>query len=136
MGTKKYYGSYFLLQISVGIFFLLLGLQGIMHYNSDISGLGRALAKTFGGNGNYISITIAILELISGVIILGGLLVPMKNSTLMIASLAVFVFWALRIAYFFFINNFVEPDLLLWLQKLSLDCVVLMSVWIINRKYS
>lgn len=136
MAVKKYQGSYFLLQISVGIFFLLLGLQGVMHYNSDISGLGRVLAKTFGGKVDYISITISILELISGVIILVGLFVPMKNSTLMIASLAVFVFWALRIAYFFFINNFMEPDLVIWLQKLSLDCVVLMSVWIINRKYS
>ncbi len=136
MSAKKYQGSYFLLQIAVGIFFLLLGLQGIMHYNSDISGLGRALAKTFGGKVNYISITIAVLELISGVIILGGLFVPMKNSTLMIASLAVFIFWAVRIAYFFFVNNFTEPDLLTWLQRLSLDCVVLMSVWIIQRKYS
>ncbi len=136
MSAKKYQGSYFLLQIAVGIFFLLLGLQGIMHYNSDISGLGRALAKTFGGKVNYISITIAVLELISGVIILGGLFVPMKNSTLMIASLAVFIFWAVRIAYSFFVNNFTEPDLLTWLQSLSLDCVVLMSVWIIQRKYS
>ncbi len=76
MSSRKYQGSYFLLQIAVGVFFLLLGLQGIMHYNSDISGLGRALAKTFGGKINYISITIAVLELVSGVIILGGLLYP------------------------------------------------------------
>ncbi len=135
MSTKRYQGSYFLLQIAVGLFFLLLGLQGIMHYNSDISGAGRAIAKVLGGKASYISITIAVLELISGVIILGGLFVPMKNSTLMIASLVVFVFWAVRIAYLFFVNNFTEPDLLIWLQKLSLDCVVLMSVWIIHRKY-
>lgn len=136
MTAKKYQGSYFLLQIAVGMFFLLLGLQGIIHYNSDISGFGRALAKTFGGKVDYITIAISILELISGIIILGGLFIPIKNSTLMIASLAVFVFWALKIIYFSFINNFLDPDILIWLQHLSLDFVILMSVWIINRKYS
>ncbi len=136
MAAKKYKGSYFLLQIAVGLFFLLLGLQGVIHYNSDLSGFGRGLAKAFGGRVNYLNIAIAVLEMISGIIILGGLFVPMKNSTLMIASLFVFVFWALRIVYFFFFNNFLEPDLIVWLQRLSLDCVVLMSVWIINRKYS
>ncbi len=136
MGTKKYHGSYFLLQIAVGVFFLFLGLRGVMHYNSDVSGLGRALARTFGGKTLYIAVTIAVLELLSGIVILGGLFVPMKNSTLMIASFAVFVFWAVNIVYFFFINNFAEPDLFLWIQRLALDCVVLMSIWIINRKYS
>ncbi len=136
MAVKKYQGSYFILQIALGIFFILLGYQGVIHYNSDLSGIGRALAKTFGGKVDYISITIAILEIISGVIILVGLLVPMKNSTLMIASLAVFIFWAVRIVYFFFINNFAQPVFFVWLQKLSLDSIVLMSVWVINRKYS
>jgi len=136
MALKRYNGSNFLLQAAVGLFFLLLGLQGIMHYNSDIGGLGRAFAKAFGGRGSYINIAIFVMELVSGIIMLGGLFVPMKNSTLMTASLAVFVFWALKIVYFFFVNNFLQPDLLVWLQRLSLDCVVLMSVWIINRKYS
>lgn len=136
MSVKKYQGSYFLLQIAVGLFFLLLGLQGVIHYNSDLSGFGRAFAKAVGGKVNYLNVAIAVLEMISGIIILGGLFVPMKNSTLMIASLFVFVFWALKIVYFFFFNNFLEPDLIVWLQRLSLDCVVLMSLWIINRKYS
>lgn len=136
MAAKKYQGSYFLLQIAVGVFFLLLGLQGIIHYNSDLSGFGRAFTKAFGGKVDYVNIAVSILAMLSGIIILGGLFVPMKNSTLMIASLAVFVFWALKILYFFFFNNFLEPDLIVWLQRLSLDCVVLMSVWIINRKYS
>ena len=136
MAVKKYQGSYFLLQIAVGIFFLLLGLQGIIHYNSDLSGFGRAFTKAFGGKVDYVNIAISILAMLSGIIILGGLFVPMKNSTLMIASFAVFIFWALKILYFFFFNNFLEPDFIVWLQRLALDCVVLMSVWIINRKYS
>jgi hypothetical protein len=42
----------------------------------------------------------------------------------------------LKIAYFYIANNLMEPDLLTWLQNISLEFVVLMSVWIINRKYS
>ena len=134
-GTRKY-GSFFLLQIAVGLFFLLMGLKGIINYDSAGSQMSRFFNDILGSDNNLINIIISISALISGVIILGGLLVPLKNSTLMIATLIVFIFWALKIVYFYIANNLLEPDLITWLQRLSLDCVVLMSVWIINRKYS
>ena len=97
---------------------------------------GTLVNDLFDSNTNIINIGISIGALISGIIILGGLLIPLKNSTLMIATLVVFIFWALKIAYFYVANNLLEPDVITWLQNLSLDCVILMSVWIINRKYS
>ncbi|MCK5673066.1 MAG: hypothetical protein KAH95_06805 [Spirochaetales bacterium] len=134
-GTRKY-GSFFLLQIAVGLFFLLMGLKGIINYDSVGSQMSRVFNDILGSNNNLINIVISISALISGVIILGGLLVPLKNSTLMIATLIVFIFWALKIAYFYVVNNLMEPDMITWLHNLSLDFVILMSVWIINRKYS
>ena len=134
-GTRKY-GSFFLLQVAVGLFFLLMGLQGLINYDSNINQAARFVNDLFGSNTNIINISISIGALISGIIILGGLFIPLKNSTLMIATLVVFIFWALKIAYFYVANNLLEPDLITWLHNLSLDCVILMSVWIINRKYS
>ncbi|MCF6334808.1 MAG: hypothetical protein L3J12_03610 [Spirochaetales bacterium] len=104
--------------------------------NSNINQASRFINDLFGNNNNVINIVVSVGALISGIIILGGLFIPMKNSTLMIATLIVFIFWALKIAYFYVANNFLEPNLIVWLQRLSLDCVVLMSIWIINRKYS
>lgn len=134
-GTRKY-GSFFLLQVAVGLFFLLMGLQGLINYDSNINQAARFVNDLFGSNTNIINISISIGALISGIIILGGLFIPLKNSTLMIATLVIFIFWALKIAYFYVANNLLEPDLITWLHNLSLDCVILMSVWIINRKYS
>ena len=134
-GTRKY-GSFFLLQIAVGLFFLLMGLQGLINYDSYGSQATRFVNDLFGNNNNVINIIVSIGAFVSGIIILGGLFIPLKNSTLMIATLVVFIFWALKIAYFYVANNLLEPDVITWLQNLSLDCVILMSVWIINRKYS
>ncbi|MCK5673093.1 MAG: hypothetical protein KAH95_06940 [Spirochaetales bacterium] len=136
MASTRKAGSFFLLQIAVGLFFLLMGLQGIINYDSYGSQATRFVNDVFGNNNNIINIIVSIGALISGVIILGGLFIPLKNSTLMIATLIVFIFWALKIAYFYFVNNLMEPNLITWLQNLSLQFVVLMSVWIINRKYS
>ncbi|MDA3940170.1 MAG: hypothetical protein PF693_12840 [Spirochaetia bacterium] len=134
MASNRKAGSFFLLQVAVGLFFLLMGLQGIINYDSYGSQATRFVNDLFGNN--IINIIVSIGALVSGVIILGGLFIPLKNSTLMIATLVVFIFWALKIAYFYIANNLMEPDLLTWLQNISLEFVVLMSVWIINRKYS
>jgi len=136
MSRSRKAGSFFLLQIAVGLFFLLMGLQVIIHYDNYGSQATRLVNNLFGNNNNIINIIVSIGALVSGIIILGGLFIPLKNSTLMVATLIVFIFWAVKIAYFYFANNLMEPDVISWLQKLSLDFVVLMSVWIINRKYS
>lgn len=136
MASTRRTGSFFLLQIAVGLFFLLMGLQGIINFDSYGSQVTRFVNDLFGNNSNLINIIVSIGALVSGLIILGGLFIPFKNSTLMIATLFVFIFWILKIVYFYIAHNLMEPDLITWLYKLSLDIVVLMSVWIINRKYS
>ncbi len=113
-----------------------MGLQGIINYDSYGSQATRFVNNLVGNNSNLINIIVSIGALVSGIIILGGLFIPLKNSTLMIATLLVFIFWAAKIAYFYVANNLMEPNLLTWLQNLSLQFVILMSVWIINRKYS
>ena len=113
-----------------------MGLQGILNYDSPGNQMTRFFNDFLGNNSTIINLAVSILALISGLILLGGIFIPFKNSTLMIATLIVFIFWALKIAYFYFVNNFTEPGLIPWLQNLSVDCVILMSVWTINRKYA
>ena len=136
MASTRRTGSFFLLQIAVGLFFLMMGLQGIVNYDTYGSQATRLVNNLFGNNNNIINIIVSVGALVSGIIILGGLFIPLKNSTLMVATLIVFIFWIVKIAYFYFANNLMKPDLISWLQNLSLQFVILMSVWIINRKYS
>ncbi len=74
-GTRKY-GSFFLLQVAVGLFFLLMGLQGLINYDSNINQAARFVNDLFGINTNIINISISIGDLISGIIILGVLFIP------------------------------------------------------------
>ncbi len=136
MVKRDFPSSLIFLQVAVAAFFILLGLVGIAYYNSDISRFGRAVIRVFGGRNDILSVLISILCLVSGAILLLGLFMSMKTRLLYASALGVFIFWAVRIFYMFFLNNIFEPDFLVWLQQLSLDLVILSAVWLISRRYA
>jgi hypothetical protein len=124
----------FFLQLSVAAYFLLYGLVGIAYYDSGISSAwNRAL---FGGRYDALSLVIAILTLIAGVILLIGLFLKLEPNLLYAAGLGIFIFWAVRILYVFLVRNLLLPNFLVWLEQLALDLVVLAAVWLVTRKYS
>ncbi len=124
----------FFLQLSVAAYFLLYGLVGIAYYDSGISSAwNRAL---FGGRYDALSLVIAILTLIAGVILLIGLFLKLEPNLLYTAGLGIFIFWAVRILYVFLVRNLLVPNFLVWLEQLALDLVVLAAVWLVTRRYS
>lgn len=126
----------FFLQLAVSLFLIVTGLLGIMSYNSTISGVTRALGRAFGGSGDVMNIIVSVAELVSGAILLVGLFLIVRNRTLFYATLVVFVLWAVRVVYYYMLNGFLQPDLLVWLQSVSPDLIVLSSLWVIFRRYA
>ena len=126
----------FFLQLAVSLFLIVSGLLGIMSYNSTISGVTRALGRAFGGSGELLNIIVSVAELVSGAILLVGLFMIVRNRTLFYATMVVFVLWAVRVVYYYMLNGFLQPDLLVWLQRVSPDLIVLASLWVIFRRYA
>ncbi|MCK5674925.1 MAG: hypothetical protein KAH95_16210 [Spirochaetales bacterium] len=123
-----------LIQIAVGLFFITLGILEIAAYNSGASELTRSVSRAFGGKSDIMSIIFAILELVSGLIILGSIFVTVQQKLVFIASFAIGIFWLIKIIMAYFMSNFMEPDFLVWLNRLAIDLLVLASVWMINRQ--
>jgi hypothetical protein len=127
----------FFLQIAVAAYFILYGIVGIAYYNSGVSSVyGRALIRVFGGRFDALSLIIAILTLIAGLILLAGLFLRVKQNILYAAGLGIFIFWAVRILYIFLGWDILQTYFLIWLEQLALDLVVLASVWLVTQKYS
>lgn len=121
-----------LLQLIIGLFFIVIGLQGINAYNSTAGEVGRFFAKAFGGKEHVTDIIVAILELIAGIIIVGALFIRGKTALLNIAFIAVMVFWAIQILYVYFLRGAVfEPAFLAWSGDFLQDAVIFMAIWIV-----
>jgi hypothetical protein len=125
-----------ILQIVIAVFLVTLGLIGIIHYNSDMAQIGRGLNKLFGRANNPFNLVVAIVELAAGAIVFAGLFFSVRSRLLFTATLVIAVLWIVHIVLSFFAGNFAEPDLLVWLNRLSADLIVLLALFLINRKYA
>ncbi len=126
----------FVIQIVVAVFLITLGLAGITQYNSDLARLGRGINRVFGRSGDSLGMVEAIVELVAGVIVLAGLFWGVKARLLFIATMVIAILWAIRLLIAFFGQGIFEPDFITWLNRLAADLVILLSLWLINRKYA
>ncbi len=125
-----------ILQIVVAVFLVTLGLIAIIHYNADLARFGRGMNKLFGRANDPLNLVVAIVEVVAGVIVFAGVFFAVQSRLLYGATLVIAVLWIIQIILSFFASNFAEPDLIVWLNRLAADLVVLLSLWVINRKYA
>jgi uncharacterized membrane protein YphA (DoxX/SURF4 family) len=123
-------------QIVVAIFLITLGWVGVADWNSNLNQLGRGLTRAFGGTANPFSLVVAIVELAAGAIVLIGVFVSGQTGLFYAATLVISILWALLIVINFFVQDAFAPDFVVWLNRLSLDLVVLLALWLVNRKYA
>ncbi len=121
----------YFLQGSTAAALFLLGLVGIVNYNSDLARFGRAVTQFFGGHNDVLGLVISILTLIAGVLLALDLFFRVSASG--VIGLVVFIFWALRIIYVYFTRDIGQPDFLVWLWTLSPDVVILAAIWMAYR---
>ncbi|MGL1890354.1 MAG: hypothetical protein OCD02_01955 [Spirochaetaceae bacterium] len=123
---KKNLSSSFLIQIAIGLYFTLSGLLGLMGYNSGTNQLIKDVNNFLGRSNNYLPLIISICFLVSGLALLAGVLLSFKKP---VVFLVIFILWIVYIVMNYFMNNFLEPDLLPWLRDLSLQVIILAGLW-------
>jgi uncharacterized membrane protein YphA (DoxX/SURF4 family) len=126
----------FVLQIVVAAYLITLGLLGIIHWDSGAAQFARGLNRAFGGSNNPYNLIVAILELVAGAIVLAGLFVSLRSSLLAAVTLVIAVMWVVQIVIAFFARGIFEPEFLVWANRLAADLIVLLALWLINRKYA
>ena len=124
------------IQIVVAIFLFTLGLIGIINWNSGASEFGRGLNRLFGRANDPFNIIVAIVELAAGVIVCAGLFVTVRSRLLYWLTMVIAILWVVEIIIGFFAQNAFEPDFIIWLNRLSADVIILLALWLINRKYA
>jgi hypothetical protein len=125
-----------ILQIVVAVFLVTLGLIAIIHFNSDLARFGRGMNRLFGRGNDPLNLVVAIIEVVAGVIVFAGVFFAVQSKLLYAATLVIAILWIIQIILSFFASNFAEPDFIIWLNRLAADLVVLLSLWLINRKYA
>jgi hypothetical protein len=130
------FDALFVLQIVVAVFLFTLGLMAVIRYDSGLARLGRDLNRALGGTNDPFNIIVAVVEMVAGVLILAALFVPVKTRWLYWTTLVVAVVWAVRIVLFLFVQDIFEPTFVAWLNRLAADLVLLLALWMINRKYA
>jgi uncharacterized membrane protein YphA (DoxX/SURF4 family) len=124
------------LQIVVAAFLITLGLMAMIHYNSDPARLGRGMNRLFGRSSDPLNLVVAIVEIVAGVIVFAGVFFAVQSRLLYGATLVIAILWIIQIILSFFASNFAEPDLIIWINRLAADLIVLLALWLINRKYA
>ena len=134
--TAWHVDTLFVLQIVVAVFLITLGLIGIIRYDSDVSRLGRDLNRVFGRANDPFNIIVAVVEMVAGVLLAAALFVPVRIRWLYWTTLVIAIVWAVRIVLFLFVDRIFEPTFLVWLNRLASDLILLLALWLINRKYA
>ena len=125
-----------ILQIVVAAFLITLGLIALIHYDSDPARLGRGMNRLFGRANDPLNLAVAIVEIVAGVIVFAGVFFAVQSRLLYGATLVIAILWVIQIILSFFASNFAEPDLVVWINRLAADLIVLLALWLINRKYA
>jgi hypothetical protein len=69
-------------------------------------------------------------------LVAAALFLPFDRRLLSLMTLIAFVVWAIRIIMVYFVDDIFEPDFVVWVAPLSIDLVVLLSLWLVNRRYA
>ncbi len=123
--------SIFFLQLCLGLFFLMLGLMGMDSYNSRLSEFARFL-----GRDDAMRKLMAVVELVMGAVLVVGLFLPVPAGIAKVFAIALFALWAIYMLLNFVLNDsFMEPSTIVWLYNVSWNGVILVSLWVVGRKY-
>lgn len=139
--------SIFFLQLAIALFFLILGVQGIVNNMSQNSGFAREVASFLNAENPAVQKTeliMGIISLVAGLLLLLGLFRFGDSRLVVISSVLIFLFWMTRLIMVRFMTELVVrngnitfyPDFSTWLLAVSTDVIILCSIWTIARRSS
>ena len=134
--TNMKMGLSTIILLVIGAFMILVGIKGIVDYNSSLNELKRAMGSLFGGgNKDTITLVIAVIDIIAGSILILGLFLSSQISLLNTGTMGVIFYWAARIVYNSFITgiNFgkqveFQPNFMTWLLLLLTSVIILLAL--------
>jgi hypothetical protein len=129
------FGSLAIMQIVVAVYLITLGITGISAYSSQGSEFARSVARMFGGGQGSLGLIVAILELVAGAMVFLSLLAFAGNSVRYAACLISAILWIIWILYSLVFHDAFQPSVVAWLNRLSLDLIVGMALWVIAVQY-
>lgn len=139
MGYTKASGQLFWLQLFVGVFFLFLGILGILPNLEE-----GFFSITQGGSLQFVEVLIGVVEVAIGVILFLGLFQFLTVSLLTQTTFWAFVLWAVRLALsqvvfklglLAGVIDLNRMTLNWWLETL-LMLVLLANLWTLHRRYA
>ncbi len=137
MGVIKGGYAIKLLRISLGFFFIFLGIAGV---SPDIGeGAFFQLSKSY----NSLEVLFGVIEIICGVLLIMGLFLSFNYRAIYFGSLIVFIFWVARIVLTRFIwgfNFIIKGNLnftlfFVWLLYFSCELAIAAGIWVIMQRY-
>ena len=130
--TKNFYPfSTKLLSLALGLFLVIVGVQGLAQGNALSRSL-QSIATFLGGSQEpaFLSITFYILEIISGAVLFLTPLGFLQPNVAGIGVLFVDLVWLGKTLLDFFIyGKPFQPNAFDWWRGLSLNVVILISIW-------
>ncbi|MDR1420570.1 MAG: hypothetical protein LBI86_09370 [Treponema sp.] len=129
MSRSRTVNPVFFIQLALGVYFAVLGIEGITSYQSR----GAQILRLFGQN-RVLDLVVAIVFLVAGIYLVISLLAPIDRNLYFILNIIVFVIWIIYIVLSLFVNNFLKPNFLPWLGELAWKCVILSSVWLVGQR--
>ncbi len=130
------FDALFVLQCVVAVFLVTLGLMALLEYDSDWSRFARDVNRLFGRANDPLAVIVAIVEIVAGALVFAALFVPVKRRWLYLTTLVIAIVWAVWIVVDLVVNRAFQPSFLAWLNQLASDLVLLLALWLINRKYA
>lgn len=134
--SKANLGSGALLQLATGLALFFMGLLEVTVYNSKVNEFMRDVSRRLGGKSDTLDLVFSILLMASGAIIAAALFLSVDRKILFVSTIAVLIIWIIRVIMVYFVSDIFEPDFLVWAAPLTVDLVILASIWTIARKYS
>ncbi len=123
------------LQITVAVYLATLGITGISVYSSGGSEFLQRFAQIFGGGTGSLDLVVAILELVAGVLVFFALF-PFTGIRWRFAACFISaVLWLVWVFYSLVFHNVLQPTVIAWLNRLALDLVVAVSLWLVSSQY-
>ncbi len=124
------------MQLSLGMFFLLQGVLGILDYDSSFSRIQRSIQNTLGRQTIPWDLIIDVGQLLAGLVLIVLLFFHPKRPRgfQFLLGLVLSALWGLLIVLNNFAQGFLEPSLLVWMGKLSYDLVILTALLAIAKR--
>lgn len=121
-----------ILRIMLGVFFIILGILGVMpQFDEGIFNLNN--------KNHTLEIVFGIVEIVCGIIILGGFFGRHRRGGVSTASLVVLIFWIARVVLSKFIWGSIPVvatgTLLIWTLYLLTDLIIMGGIWVLYRVY-